>query len=214
MKKNTNDNEILKDENGNQVVINGEKEDSKEDLVDKKTLKKYRVHWYQRIPYPVRAEFIKYWFFGLNYFLFDMGIGSLEFFRGSTTDMLAYSTLILFLISGFALGVFNDIFLYNILDVIEDYPKQKQPFVIFKSKKIYSLFINIVYGIVVVFLSRWLSGLIALAIDPQLTSSWGWFREPFTCALVMFVVDGAFIGVKNLIVLLVRRIKGVNSAEL
>lgn len=208
------DEEKLKDKNGKEIIINQDKA-THDDLVDKKTLKKYRVHWYQKIPYPVRALFIKYWFFGLNYFLFDMGIGSLSFFsQSSTTDIFAYATLILFLISGFALGVFNDIFVYNILDVIEDRPKEKEPFVIFKSTKLYSLFINIVYGIIVVFISRWISGSIALAIDPELTNVWGWFREPLTCGLVMFVVDGAFIGIKNMIVLSVKKIKDTDSTDL
>ncbi len=214
MKNNSNEKEQLKDENGNPISMNPDANNGqKENLVDKKTLKKYKVHWYQRIPYPVRALFIKYWFFGLNYFLFEMGLGSISIFRESTGDTFAAASMILILISGLALGVFNDIFVYNILDVIEDYPGQKKPFVIFKSKKVYSLFINVIFGIVVAFLGRLLSGLIALAIDPELTNVWGWFREPLTCGLMMFVVDGALISIKNFIVYLYHHFKGDTSSD-
>ncbi len=214
MKNNSNEKEQLKDENGNPISMNPDANNGqKENLVDKKTLKKYKVHWYQRIPYPVRALFIKYWFFGLNYFLFEMGLGSISIFRESTGDTFAAASMILILISGLALGVFNDIFVYNILDVIEDYPGQKKPFVIFKSKKVYSLFINVIFGIVVAFLGRWLSGLIALAIDPELTNVWGWFREPLTCGLMMFLVDGALISIKNFIVYLYHHFKGDTSSD-
>lgn len=198
----------LKDENGNTVSINPEPEkDSLKDdnLVDKKILKKYKVHWYHRIPYPVRALLIKYWFFGLNYFLFQMGLGSIDFFRASTTNTFAVSTLLLVFVSGFALGVFNDIFVYNILDVIEDVPGSKEPYVFFKSKKVYSLFINVFYGLVVGFLSMYLCGLLSQLVDPALESFW--FREPLTAALVMFIVDGAFIGLKNLAVMIFRHFR-------
>ena len=108
----------LKDENGNTVSINPEPEkDSLKDdnLVDKKILKKYKVHWYHRIPYPVRALLIKYWFFGLNYFLFQMGLGSIDFFRASTTNTFAVSTLLLIFVSGFAAwDIFDDI--QNVID--------------------------------------------------------------------------------------------------
>ncbi len=143
-----------------------------------------------------------------------MGLGSISIFRESTGDTFAAASMILILISGIALGVFNDLFVYNILDVIEDYPGQKKPYVIFKSKKVYSLFINVIFGIVVAFLGRWLSGLIALAIDPELTNVWGWFREPLTCGLMMFVVDGALISIKNFIVYLYHYFRGDTGSEL
>ncbi len=200
MKKNnpSTEKEALKDDEGSKVVINPDVEP-----VDKKTLKKYRVHWYQKIPYPVRALFIKYWFFGLNYFLFDVGLGSLEFFQNSNLEFFTYATLIMMLVSGTALGAFNEVFVYNILDAIEDYPGEKNDYVFFKSKKLYSLFINVLYGILIGFLSRLVSGNLTKLIDPSLNSFW--FREPFTCALVMFVLDASFVFVKNLLVLLYHR---------
>lgn len=167
-----------------------------EGLVDKKTLKKYKVHWYNRIPYPVKALFIKYWFFGLVYFLFMNGLGSLEIFRSET--LFSVMTLVLILITGLAIGVFNDLLVYNILDVIEDYPGQKEDYVFFKSRKLYSIFINAVYGLVIGFCGIYLSGTLAFLVDPSLSSLW--FREPFTCGLVLFFVDFVFLLLKYLFV--------------
>lgn len=167
-----------------------------EGLVDKKTLKKYRVHWYNRIPYPVKSLFIKYWFFGLVYFLFMNGLGSLEIFRSET--LFSVMTLVLILITGLAIGVFNDLLVYNILDVLEDYPGQKEDYVFFKSRKLYSIFINAVYGLVIGFCGIYLSGTLASLVDPSLSSLW--FREPFTCGLVLFFVDFVFLLLKYLFV--------------
>lgn len=175
-----------------------------EPIVDKRTLNKYRIHWYQKVPYPVRALFIKYWFFGLVYFLFEMGIGAIPYFRiTDSTTIFGVNTIILILITGFALGVFNDFLVYNILDVIEDDPGEKAPYVFFKSKKFYSLFINIIYGECVAFLSLYLCGIIAMAISPD--NSMFYFREPLTCGLMMFVIDYLFLMVKNLVVYIYKK---------
>ncbi len=177
---------------------NAEKDDG---IVDKKTLKKYRVHWYNRIPYPLKALFIKYWFFGLVYFLFMNGLGSLPVFQSESGFSLM--TLVLMLITGIALGVFDDLLVYNILDVLEEFPEQKNCFVMFKSRKLYSIFINVFYGVFLGFVSLYLCALFSSWIDPSLSSYW--FREPFSAALVLFVLDGFFVFVKDLIVYLFNR---------
>lgn len=205
-----NENNELKDQNGNPIDINPDvkKEHHEEDLVDKKTLKKYRLHWYQKIPYPVRALFIKYWFFGLNYFLFMMGLGALPFFREVSSELFAINTVLLMFVCGFALGAFNELFVYNILDVIEDYPGQSKSYVLFKSKKIYSLFINIFYGIVLGMGSLLVCGLLASLIGDTF-----WFREPFSVAVIEFIFDMFVIEIKNLIVRLYRRFHPIEEYE-
>lgn len=185
-----------KEQKTNEELMNDSNSEKEDDgIVDKKTLKQYKVHWYNKIPYPVKSLFIKYWFFGLIYFLFMNGLGSLEIFRSETN--FSSMTFVLIIITGLAIGVFNDLLVYNILDVIEDFPGQKDDYVIFKSRKIYSLFINIVYGVAVGFIGIFISGKFSELIDP--TYSTFWFREPFTAGLMLFVVDGIFILIKDLI---------------
>ena len=184
-----------KEQKTNEELMNESNIDKDDGLVDKKTLKKYRIHWYQKIPYVVRALIIKYWFFALVYFLFMNGLGSLEIFRSESN--FAGMTLVLMLITGLAIGVFNDLLVYNILDVIEDFPGQKDDYVMFKSKKLYSLFINIAYGLVVGFLSIYIGGSLNSLIQAE---KFSWlFREAFTAGLLLFVVDGIFILIKDFI---------------
>lgn len=182
--------------------INEEKTDielnptiEEETLVDKKTLRKYKIHWYHKIPYPVRAMFIKYWFFGLNYFLFEMGLGSISYFRENTSNSFAVNSMILMFICGFAIGVFNDLFVYNILEVIEDFPNESKKFVFFKSHKVYSLFINVAYGIVMGMGSLIICGL----LNQLIPGDSFWFREAFSVAVVEFIIDFLIVEIKNLI---------------
>lgn len=204
MKENQEIDNELKDKEGNIININSETSLSGDDLVDKKTLKKYRIHWYQKIPYPVRALFIKYWFFGLNYFLFMVGIGSLSYFQ--STELFGFKSLLLMFICGFALGVFNDLFVYNILDVIEDYPLQSRRYMFFKSKKVYSLFINTLYGLILGMGSLLLCGILARVVYESTEIDF-LFREPFTVALVEFLIDLVIVELKNLIVRLFKKSK-------
>lgn len=204
MKENQEIDNELKDKEGNIININSETSLSGDDLVDKKTLKKYRIHWYQKIPYPVRALFIKYWFFGLNYFLFMVGIGSLSYFQ--STELFGFKSLLLMFICGFALGVFNDLFVYNILDVIEDYPLQSRRYMFFKSKKVYSLFINTLYGLILGMGSLLLCGILARVVYESTEIDF-LFREPFTVALVEFLIDLVIVELKNLIVGLFKKSK-------
>lgn len=186
----------------NQTIYN---DNLTEPIVNKKVLKKYRLHWYQKVPYPIRALFIKYWFFGLVYFLFEMGLGSIPYFSQST-EIYAVPTLLLTFITGLACGVFNDFFVYNILEVIEDDPGERNPYIMYKSRKIYSMLINIVYGVVVVFVSIYLCGLIVIAMNPNTEGdTYYYFREPLTCGLMMFAIDYAFIFIKNLIVYIYKK---------
>lgn len=187
--------------NQNEELMKSSNADEDNGIVDKKTLKKYRIHWYNRIPYPVKALFIKYWFFGLVYFLFMNGLGSLPVFQGGS--QFSMMTLVLILITGIACGVFDDLLVYNILDVIEDYPGQKDSFVIFKSRKFYSIFVNVVYGVFLCIVSLYLCARFSSWIDPSLSSYW--FREPFSAALVIFVLDGIFVSIKDGLVHLFRR---------
>lgn len=154
---------------------------------------KKQLAWYHRIPFFVKAVLIKYWFFGLNYFLFEMGLGYLF------PDMSAYSAWLLILIASLAQGVFNDILVYNILDAWENKPGEAKNYELFKSKKLYSLFINIVYGFVWGFITYYLCGTIATAIQHLWPQSY-FFQEPLSFALIGFAVDAVFVSIKDGIV--------------
>ncbi len=150
-----------------------------------------------RIPYPVKALFIKYWFFGLNYFLFQMGLGYLFL------QLTEQNSLYLRLISSFALGVFNDFLVYPILDTIQIYDGQGSPYWRCRGKHIYSFFVNVLYGFIVGALS-WFICLKLYLLIASLDPSTFFFREPFSFALVRFIVDGLFIFIKDIIIRLIK----------
>jgi|LAHS01.1.fsa_nt_gb hypothetical protein len=165
-----------------------------------------RVKWYQKIPYWIKAVLVKYWFFGLEFYLVEMGIGSLL-----QDSSYAY---LLMLILGFASGVFTEVFVDNILDVFENKPGQSKAYILFKSPKLYSLFINVAYGIGWGFVSMLLFGLIQNAMlvnaSEESITSFG-MASPLLFALLGFAVDGVIVSLKDLGVLLYH--KAVHEEE-
>lgn len=155
---------------------------------------KPKVNWFDKIPYWIKAIFIKYWFFGALYFFFVIGIPNLS----SDAYVIIY---------GVALGVINDIIIYKILEMLESYKKESRYFVFFRSKKLYSLFINLVYGFVIgaisMIVSFYLRGLIT-SLTPDGSVTW-YFAMPLSFGLLALAIDGVFIGLKDLIVYLYRR---------
>lgn len=157
---------------------------------------KPKVSFFKKIPYSVKAILIKYWFYGLYYYFIIMGIGSLF------PDLTSSNTITLVVIFCFAAGLSNDLLLDTILDVIENIPGESQKFVFFKKKKsVLSTIINVVYGFIWGFISLYIPSLYV-----ELNESISWLgREPFTFALIALAVDMIFVGLKDLIVYLVKR---------
>ena len=119
-------------------------------------------------------------------------------------DMTAYSAWLLILIGSFAQGIFNDVLVYNILDAWENVPGEAKNWEFFKSKKLYSLFINVAYGLLWGFLTYYLCGIIATAIQSQWAESY-FFQEPLSFAVIGFLIDGVFVLFKDSIVYLIQR---------
>ncbi len=158
---------------------------------------KPKVNWFDRIPYAVKALVLKYWFFGMIYFFFVMGIPNL--------DMTSETVIV-----GVALGILNDLVIYKILELFDSYKNESQYYKFFRSKKVYSIFINTVYGFIVGGLSMifsfvfryWIQNGTSLEVFD--TIKW-LFAEPFTFALLALFVDAIFIGIKDLCVYLYRK---------
>lgn len=145
-----------------------------------------------RLPYWLKAIVIKYWFFGAICFFSLMGTGLI----GENAAIFA----------GVLSGCLFDIVVYNILLLMDSDENESRHFMMYKSKKIYSLFINIVYQVVVFFIAMLIcSSIVNSYKDP--VNNW-FLQEPFSIGLVLFIIDGIFITIKGLIVLLVKKIKG------
>jgi len=182
-----------KEKNINNELNNENIENNKD--TDKQENFKPKISWFDRIPYFLKALFIKYWFFCALYFFFVMGIPNLNFY--------AYM-----IIMGVAVGLLNDLVIYKLLDLLDDYSHQLRYYVFFRSKKFYSVFINSAYGLVLGSLSYLLASVLRVAIETYITGGevTSWFAEPFSFGLLAFVIDAIFIGFKNLCVYLYGKI--------
>ncbi|MFA6812001.1 MAG: hypothetical protein WCR45_02755 [Bacteroidaceae bacterium] len=148
----------------------------------------YKLSRFQRIPFWVKAVLIKYWSFGMIYYFIIAGLG---------IYLIKYDVSLSFLIMGIVMGLVNDIVVNNILEVIDDENHHAHWYWIFKSKKVYSLLINIVYGVIWGVISGIFSAFLASVIP---NNTIGLFQEPFTFALVGSLVEAFFVGIKDLIV--------------
>lgn len=162
----------------------------------KKEFDPYSVDKLSRIPTPIKAVFIKWWFAGLVCYLIDMGLG---------TNM---ATLDLLVISGAVLGLVVDCMVNPILRLIQSDRMEMHNYMMFPFPfKAYWTFItNILYYIVVMIVVNYIYhgiNLLILQINPN-----GFFAlEPLLFGIFCVIADMAFIGIKDLIVYLVKRRK-------
>lgn len=150
-----------------------------------------KTSFIRRLPFGVKATFIKYWFFGAVYFFCFMGLG------------LVAPNENLVLISGLVGGAFFDIALYNIYLLIAETREQASKWWIFKSKKFYSIFINAVIQIGLWFAFYF----IVVPIKKSTPESLVWlFQEPFTAAILLVTMDTALCWIKNGCIALYKKI--------
>ena len=159
-----------------------------EELV--KEMKKYDKGFLNKVPYSIKAILIKYWFYGAVCFFSLMG------FIGISGENAA-------LVGGLIAGALFDIACYNILEMIDHDNNKAKYYMMYKSKKIYSVFINVVYQVAVF--------LIAMVIISSIVSTYkdpvnNWFlQEPLSIALVLTAIDAIFLLIKNLLVKLFKK---------
>lgn len=155
--------------------------------------KKYqKKSFFRRLPFGVKASFIKYWFYGAVYFFCFMGLGNV--IKGSED---------LILVTGLIAGVFFDIALYNIYILIAETRKEASKWWIYKSKKFYSIFINVAILIGVFFIFHF----IVVPIKAAMPGRAVWlFQEPLSAALLLTIIDTAIVWIKNLLIQLFERL--------
>lgn len=153
-------------------------------------IKKYDKGFLNKVPYSIKAILIKYWFYGAVCFFSLMG------FIGISGENAA-------LVGGLIAGALFDIACYNILEMMDHDNNKSKYYMMYKSKKIYSVFINVVYQVAVF--------LIAMVIISSIVSTYkdpvnNWFlQEPLSIALVLTAIDAIFLLIKNLLVKLFKK---------
>lgn len=165
-----------------------------------------------RIPYSVKAIFMKWWFFGCGCFFVLWGLSN--FFGGDTSTNAGISMILAIVLALFN-GVVTDLMVDNLLLLMDTDKRESQWYMMFHNGKLYSLFINIVYSFLVTFASVITIDLIAFALDQTIGNA-GPFEngvEPILCGIICLIFDLLFIGIKDLIVYYVRKKKAKKTKE-
>ncbi|MDD3999458.1 MAG: hypothetical protein PHX62_01005 [Bacilli bacterium] len=164
-----------------------------------KTVEKpYKVDFLAKIPTWIKALFVKYWTAGAICYFGFWGLGT--YFTDSLDSIVFV---------GFLAGLVTDLLLNTAFRYFESDKKEYHPFMMIpvSSKKIWPLFLNIIYGILVTVIVAQIYILINYMLVvikdlPESTISLG--VEPLLYGLIFLIVDMFFITFKNLIIKIVK----------
>jgi len=167
----------------------------------------YRRDKLAGLPTWLKAIFIKWWFAGCVCYFVMMGLGSL------LGDPSPATNENLFLITSIVLGIVVDVFVNPVFRYMESDRKEYNSYMMFPFpfKAFWTFFTNIIYyfGVMVLVLMS-INGINALV------DLWGWsmnvYFEPLLFGTLVTAIDMVFIGIKDLIVFLVRRAKRKKAA--
>ena len=163
----------------------------------KKQFDPYKRDKFSAIPFWVKALFIKFWFFGAVCYFALMGLGT--FFTADDGSYAWIQSIELYLLCGAIMGIFVDCFVNPIFRMMESDRKEYNYFMMFPFpfKQFWTFFANIVYYLVVTYVVGLMYGLI---FGPHFGGV-----EPLLFGVFCLVADMAFIGIKDLIVFLIKR---------
>ena len=125
--------------------------------VSDEELNKYSSSKLSRIPVWVKALFIKFWFAGAVCFFFYWGLAA---YIGNWLDQM--------FIFGLGLGVVTDLLTKNVMIFISSEDKEYYPYMMFTSKKYWTLIANIAYAFVLLALTMGVYRLLHMNVEPIL----------------------------------------------
>lgn len=198
MKKTEKDEESLKKEKPDTTFIDP---NSAEVKSEGEKVNVYKLSFFDKIPYIVKALFFKFWVYGFIFFFIDMTLGDL-------IAGIPDGWIWIHVIRGVALGAVVDLILNHFLPAFETDKKESRYYMMLRTNKFYSVFVNIFYCV----LLSLLVGLSCNAMSSALAGALGkeviWvFREPFTFAFTMLVFDAVLQTIKNVLVGLFSRLR-------
>ncbi len=158
----------------------------------------YKLDRLSRVPTWIKACFIKFWFAGMVYYLIGFGLSS---YIASTENLV--------ILTGLILGAVVDFLVNPIMRYFESSDKEYNNYIMFPFplKKFWTLITNILYYIIVAF---GVNG-IYFIINEYINVTLG--VEPLLFGLFAVIVDMIFIGIKDLVVFLVKKAKNKKSEK-
>ena len=180
----------------NIAEITGEQVDAKPGS-KKAEFNPYKRDKLANIPVWIKALFIKWWFAGCVCYFVMMGLG---YYITNDIDLMCLTALVY--------GIIVDLFVNPIYRFMESPEKEYNAYMMFPFpfKAFWTFFANIIYYFGVIFLVNVVTNLINLG-GLQI------WLSPLVFATLTMVVDMAFIGIKDLIVHLVKRAKEKTALE-
>lgn len=181
--------------------ITGEKVNS--DKEKNKHFDPYRSDILRKVPTWLKALLVKWWFAGCVCYFIMWGLG--EFIPNNENLMLA---------TGAVLGVVVDIFVNPIFFFFERDKGEYNNYMMlpFPFKKFWTFFVNVIYYILVMMLvSMTYTGINLLVQIGDPDNFVG--VEPLLFGTICVIIDMAFIGIKDLIVYLVKKRKNKKIEE-
>lgn len=175
--------------------ITGEKVESKKQK--ERNFDPYKRDKLSALPTWLKALFIKWWFAGCVCFFVMMGLGT---YIGSGENLM--------IITGVVLGLLVDIMVNPIFHYFESDKHEYDAYMMFPFpfKKYWTLLTNLIYYVGIMFLVNYAYAGLNLLIGMSGSQS-RMFIEPLLFGIICLGIDMAFIGVKDLIVYLVKKRK-------
>lgn len=162
-------------------LVNANKISTSQSRRMKDPAKQYRSGFLDRIPAPVKALFIKFWFNGaVCYFIF-WGLGSIV---TNYLDMIFVLAIVL--------GMVTDIFVNNALRFVETLPGENNKWMMFPQKKYWTFIANIFYAFLVLICVIWMYEGLRIGV------------EPILFGIFYMLIDLWFVGMKNLTKLIIK----------
>ena len=151
----------------------------------------YRTDFLSRIPTFIKALFVRWWFAGVVCFFVNMGLG---IYVTAADDLI--------MLDGIFLGLFVDVFVNPLFRFMETDKREYNNYMMFPFplKAYWTFFTNILYYVAV----AWIVNFVYLFINEFMFTI---HIEPLSWALIVVAVDMFFIGIKDLIVHLVKKRK-------
>lgn len=177
----------------------------------------YKVDRLSRIPTFIKALFIKWWFAGAVCYFVVMGLGS--YILGDLTGGTPVgANLDLLVLTGLALGLITDVLVNPLFRYMETDRKEYNNYMMFPFpfKAFWTFFTNLIYYIIVMVCVSYcyfgLNEFIKLLINGA-ADSIPLGVEPLLFAVIAVLVDMAFIGIKDGVVSLIKRLKNKKREE-
>ena len=161
--------------------------------------KKYRSGGFlDKIPAPIKALFIKFWFNGAVCFFIFWGLG-----------MYIWDIIDMIVVLGIVLGMVTDILVNNTFRFFATTPGSNDKWMMFPKKKFWTFFANIFYALIVLLIVVWIYNVINILFNLIGGTNDQIFLgvEPVMFGIFYVAVDMLFIGIKNLTIRIINDAK-------